>query len=314
MATDRVTRSKPASNTRNRQLRKSKSNQDQTASMDLDKPETTIEQTKTHHLSGKFNPKELFNTEDEFTSSDDNKSSPSEKSIEEQKTPKPPKKSKKNTLPNLPSENPEEKINELPLPLFNSNILGQWQNSEKFDQHSFNLGRTNQINPSKIGNFQHASSSTNPNRAGDTGEGISRGTDQAPTTGTGPTTQIETRTDNHFWIPFNKVKGDTVLEKHKHIRAEFGNIKGFHNAITQRHIPDHFRLTFTSAQSMEQATNKASTLNMDCTMISPIDTIEIKSRSILVKEIPLGTLKEAIQAHFQDFGSINKITWSVVGL
>ena len=53
---------------------------------------------------------------------------------------------------------------------------------------------------------------------------------------------------------------------------------------------------------------------MNCTMILLVDTIDIKSRSILVKEIPLGTSKEAIQAHFQDFGSINKITWSVVGL
>jgi RNA recognition motif-containing protein len=65
---------------------------------------------------------------------------------------------------------------------------------------------------------------------------------------------------------------------------------------------------------MDYAMEKATSLGMECTMISPVDTIEIKSRTILVKEIPLGTSKEAIQANFEEFGTIKKISWSVVGL
>jgi hypothetical protein len=65
---------------------------------------------------------------------------------------------------------------------------------------------------------------------------------------------------------------------------------------------------------MEAALRKADDHNINCTVISPIDTVEIKARSILIKEIPLGTSKEAIKAHFEEFGIISKLTWSVVGL
>ena len=65
---------------------------------------------------------------------------------------------------------------------------------------------------------------------------------------------------------------------------------------------------------MDYAIEKATALGMECKMISPIDTIEIKGRSILVKEVSLGTIKEAIQAHFEEFGKIKKILLTVVGM
>ena len=65
---------------------------------------------------------------------------------------------------------------------------------------------------------------------------------------------------------------------------------------------------------MQHALNKAQDLKIETTIILPIDTIEIKPWSILVKEILLGITKETIQANFEKFGTINKITWSVIGL
>ena len=65
---------------------------------------------------------------------------------------------------------------------------------------------------------------------------------------------------------------------------------------------------------MDYAIEKANALGMDCTLISPIDTIEIKGRTILVKEIPLGITNDIIQANFEEFGKIKRISQAVVGL
>src|SRR4051812_13881271 len=176
MASDRVTRSGRTNPRPNKPARRSKSSHVHLASMDLDSPDNTPKLT-TSRLNPKFDPKEIFNTEDEFTSSDEKNSNHSRQSIEEQKTPKPPKKAKGNTPPNPTIETSDEEINDLPPPLFDQN-LGHWQNSEKFDQHPSNTKRTNQIYTSGIGNSHQANRNTGTNTHAGTDQGTLGGTKQ----------------------------------------------------------------------------------------------------------------------------------------
>jgi RNA recognition motif-containing protein len=53
---------------------------------------------------------------------------------------------------------------------------------------------------------------------------------------------------------------------------------------------------------------------MQPTHTSPNDTNPLKERSLIMKEIPLGVSKEAIKATLEEFGTIERITWSLVGL
>src|SRR3954468_8001637 len=53
---------------------------------------------------------------------------------------------------------------------------------------------------------------------------------------------------------------------------------------------------------------------MQLTNTSPNNTNPLKEKSIIMKEIPLGTSKEAIKAAVEEFGAIEKITWSIVSL
>jgi hypothetical protein len=202
-------------------------------------PQTNIPKPTTSKLTAGLNVKEFFLTDDEF-SSHESQTSGSERSIEEQKTPKPAKIRKKNT-PTPPTEQMEvsdEDIPNLPPPRFHLSTLETGKNSEKKDQHLYSQKITNQSGSSTKGNFHTSntiSTATGSTITGETGQGFSDNTGPTsdPDQKLGPTNQIETRFDNYFWISFTKVKGITVPETHKIIRANFSCIKGFHNAITQ---------------------------------------------------------------------------------
>ena len=111
-----------------------------TTSMELD-PQVNHPKPTTSKLTASLNIHDYFASDDEFSSQEE-KASGSERSIDEQKTPKPAKKSKKNTPPIQEMEVSDEEIEELPLEIFES-TLETGKNPEKKDQHPYTQKITN---------------------------------------------------------------------------------------------------------------------------------------------------------------------------
>ena len=270
----------------------------------------TLTQTKNNNT---YDTREFFSSSTESTPTHTNHSSPTIRplQIDPNLTPKAPRKTNSELLSFIQSMDTDQspKILDLPPTLhFNQSLLGNPFHPEKKDHPS----------PSKSGNqietqINHQNSLYNTSMHDSTQPPVSPTTSQQPIKST---TQhiINQPTQYQFWIPFIQVTGNTVPEKHQTIRDTFANIKGFHNATTSRYTPEHFKLTFTSQNSINHATQKATQNNMQPTNTSPNDTNPLKERSLIMKEIPLGTTKDAIRAAVEDFGPIEKISWSIVGL
>ena len=250
-------------------------------------------------------PTDLFNTDDE-SNSNSSKYNSRNQTPDPKRTPRPIKRAKEDTSPNSTTSTLSDQIKPLPPSFYFSTTLGHDINPEKRRSTIVTPRNANENIITKLGE----QGQSDPSKKGKQKESYTQETPSSP----GPTTQIEQQSSYNFWINFQQIEGETIPQKYQQIRAIFGNIQEFHNGITQRRVPEHFKLAFTSANSMQHALDKAQDLKIETNIISPIDTIEVKTRSILVKEIPLGTTKETIQANFEKFGTINKITWSVIGL
>src|SRR4051812_27379478 len=111
MASGRVTRSGRKIPIYGQQPRSKSTEPYPTTSMDIDQQENSPKQPNQNYTTN-LESKDFFNSEDEVSSSG-NQTSGSERSIDEQKTPKPAKKAKKNTPTNLQKKSPKETIKDL---------------------------------------------------------------------------------------------------------------------------------------------------------------------------------------------------------
>jgi hypothetical protein len=130
--------------------------------------------------------------------------------------------------------------------------------------------------------------------------------------GTNPI-QIISPPEWQLWIKFTDIQGTSLPDKYQQIRGYFTNIKGFHNVIAPRKTKEMFKVTFTSEEATNKAQEKATQLGIVTSTNHPTQQNQ-SERTIIVKEIPLGTSKEEIKASFEEYGEIEEITWSLVGL
>jgi hypothetical protein len=213
-------------------------------------------------------PTDLFNTDDE-SNSNSSKYNLRNQTPDPERTPRPIKRAKEDTSPNSTTSTLSDQIKHLPPSFYFSITLGHDINPEKRRSTIVTPRNNNENIITKSGEQDQS----DPSKKGKQKESYTQETPSSP----GPTTQIEQQPSHNFWINFQQIEGETIPQKHQQIRAIFGNIQGFHNGITQRRVPEHFKLAFTSANSMQHALDKAQDLKIETNIISPIDTIEVKT-------------------------------------
>ena len=237
-------------------------------------------------------------------------------------TPKASKKRRKATTPltntttTTNSTNTSLKIKPLPAPLFpTDHILGNYPLLEKFDQriaeNPFHFG------PNATFHNQNTKEIVPPHTTLNTQshDQFKQATEEigSPSkSGTNPI-QITSPPEWQLWIKFTDIQGTSLPNKYQQIRGYFTNIKGFHNVIAPRKTKEVFKVTFTSEEATKKAQEKAIQLGIATTTDHPTQHNQAE-RTIIIKEIPLGTSKEEIKASFEEYGEIEEITWSLVGL
>jgi len=84
--------------------------------------------------------------------------------------------------------------------------------------------------------------------------------------------------------------------------------------VAPRHLSNFLKAIFTDEASRNRATEKANSNNIPTTIINPQAQDNQDDHTIIIKEIPLGTSKEEIRATFEEYGTIEDIKWSLVGM
>ncbi|KAG9288723.1 hypothetical protein G9A89_004342 [Geosiphon pyriformis] len=100
-------------------------------------------------------------------------------------------------------------------------------------------------------------------------------------------------------LDLKAVEGNSAQKKLKKIRSLFSGINGFGGASTPSKFLGIIRVIFTSESGLIKATEKATGANI---------------LTVIVKEIPVGTLAEAVCAVLSEFGVIKVIKMQLIGL
>ena len=129
MASERVTRSGRKSPAYGRTIRSRSTGPLPYSRTEVNTPESNTQPT-TSRTTTSINSRDFFPSEDEYSSNGE-PTSESGRTIEDQKTPKPPKKAKRNTPPYPTQDTFSERIRDLPPPIFELDFVGQAKNLEK---------------------------------------------------------------------------------------------------------------------------------------------------------------------------------------
>ncbi|KAG9288920.1 hypothetical protein G9A89_019542 [Geosiphon pyriformis] len=106
-------------------------------------------------------------------------------------------------------------------------------------------------------------------------------------------------------LDLKAVEGNLTQEKFKKIRSLFSGINGFGGVSTPSKFSGIIRATFTSELGLIKATEKTTGANI------MVNTDLKKSsgrsdRAVVVREIPVGTLAEAVRAALSEFGAVTE--------
>ncbi|KAG9305170.1 hypothetical protein G9A89_010678 [Geosiphon pyriformis] len=115
-------------------------------------------------------------------------------------------------------------------------------------------------------------------------------------------------------LDLKAVEGNLAQEKLRKIRSLFSGINGFGGGVsTPSKFAGIIRATFTSELSLIKATDKAASakilVNTDLKKSSGQS-----DRAVVIKEIPIRTLAEAVHAALSEFGVIKAIKMQLIGL
>src|SRR5215204_6390516 len=234
-------------------------------------------------LQDAININEVFPSSGDSSSNSSRSSSPIPIDISPQPaTPRASKTKQSNSQNTSPASTSNASIRSLAPPLYPSDhILGSGLLPERFD-----LRTTNYNQPPSADQHQQTTSHPKCN------------TEQPATSHTQIQTIIEPSTSFNLWIRFQDLPEGPLPTKYQKIREIFTPIKGFHNVIAPRRYTNLLKAIFTTQTSRNIGQEKATHHNIASSQQDPQPDNQM-DRTIIVKEIPLGTTKAEIQANLE---------------